>query len=114
MKLTHWLNSPTYFVGVCGCGCVCDSEDKLYLGTLIKSIGRSQNLGFRTLKVKQTNPHKPKRVLFPIISFWSLCSLSTPLIHRAPFLFPPLALSRRSFPKPQRGWEEPGMARTRW
>lgn len=57
---------------------MCDSEDKLYLGALIKSIGRSQNLGFRTLKVKQTNPHKPKRVLFPIIPFCSLSVLFLP------------------------------------
>lgn len=62
---------------------VCDSEaqEKMYLGGVIRSDRRSENLGLRTLRSKKTNPHK---LVWMLSFFFCLCfsslSLITPLI----------------------------------
>lgn len=61
---------------------VCDSEaqDKMYLGGVIRSDRRSENLGLRTLSSKKTNLHKLIRMLSFFFASVFLLSFITPLI----------------------------------
>lgn len=96
---------------------MCDSEaqDKMYLGGVIRSDRRSENLGLRTLSSKKTNLHKLIRMLSFFFASVFLPSLITPLICLRFSLFS-LLLPFPEGPslKPQREGEEPGMARTCW
>lgn len=75
-------------------------KDKMYLGAVIRSDCRSQNLGLRHLDVSG------QTLVGPYGCSVVTASVFFPLSHILPLssLFPPLALSRRSFPKtPERG-----------
>lgn len=95
---------------VCVWVCICQyvtlkAKDKMQVGNIIRSDCRSQNLGLRAHGCKQITLHKLVLMFCPLLPWFSFLSHITPLISiPLPLsLLPPLALSRRSFPKPQRG-----------